>query len=55
MVAAFAVSFERRYPLQQALKYAVAVSAANTLTPTTGHYRPEDMQEIYSLVEAEIL
>ncbi|MCU6736509.1 1-phosphofructokinase [Diplocloster agilis] len=55
MVAAFAVSFERRYPLQQALKYAVAVSAANTLTPTTGHYRPEDMQEIYSLVEVEIL
>ena len=55
MVAAFAVGFERGYSLEEALKYAVAVSAANTLTTTTGHYRPEDMREIYERVEVEAL
>lgn len=55
MVAAFAVSFERGYSLKEALKYAVAVSAANTLTTTTGHYHPEDMRKIYNLIEVEAL
>ena len=37
MVAAFAVGFERGYSLEEALKYAVAVSAANTLTVSYTH------------------
>jgi len=47
MVAAFAVGLERGYEVEEMLRYAVAVSAANTLTMATGSFRTEDMERIY--------
>lgn len=46
MLAAFAVGFVRKYSISEALKYAVAVSAANALNMATGHFEMEDMQRI---------
>lgn len=51
MLAAFAVSFARGYEIQEALKYAVAVSAANALTMATGHFETADMERILPLVK----
>lgn len=53
MVAAFAVGFARGYGLEETLKYAVAVSAANALTMATGNYKPEDRDRILSQVTIE--
>lgn len=50
MVAAFAVGLERGYGPEEMLRYAVAVSAANTLTMETGSFRSEDMEAIYKEV-----
>lgn len=36
----------RSLPIQEALAYAVAVSAANAVNPETGHIRMEDVDEI---------
>lgn len=47
MVAAFAVGFARGYNTEESLKYAVAVSAANTLTMETGSFKNEDMKLLY--------
>lgn len=55
MVAAFAVGLKRDYKDEDALRYAIAVSAANTLTMTTGNFRKEDMEEIYRNVVIEKL
>ncbi|SCP99698.1 1-phosphofructokinase [Anaerobium acetethylicum] len=55
MVAAFAVGFERGYDITEMLRYAVAVSAANTLTMTTGNFQMEDMERIYREVAVERL
>jgi tagatose 6-phosphate kinase len=55
MVAAFAVSLKRDYKDEDALRYAIAVSAANTLTMTTGNFIKEDMEEIYRNVVIEKL
>ena len=53
MVAAFAVGFSRGYDMEETLRYAVAVSAANALTMATGNYRPEDRDRILPQVEIE--
>ncbi len=50
MVGAFAVGFVRGYSIWEALKYAVSVSAANTLTMTTGSFREEDRKRIFDQV-----
>jgi tagatose 6-phosphate kinase len=50
MVAAFAVGFARGYGTKESLRYAISVSAANTLTMTTGDFREEDRKEIYEKV-----
>lgn len=46
MVGAFAVAMERKMPIEKALAYAVAVSAANAINPETGHIRMEDVEKI---------
>lgn len=53
MVAAFAVGFARGYDMEETLRYAVAVSAANALTMATGNYKPEDRDRILPQVEIE--
>lgn len=53
MVAAFAVGFARGYGMEETLRYAVAVSAANALTMATGSYKPEDRDRILPQVEIE--
>nr|WP_263324379.1 1-phosphofructokinase [Neobacillus sp. Marseille-Q6967] len=50
MVAALAVGLAREYSIEEMLRYAIAVSAANTLTLTTGSFKEEDMKEIYDQV-----
>ena len=50
MVAAFAVGLAREYSMEETLKYAVAVSAANALTMQTGHYHTQDRDEILKKV-----
>ena len=42
MTAAFAVAFARGLSVQEALRYAIAVSAANAMTMETGSFREED-------------
>lgn len=51
MVAAFAVGFARGYKIEDTLKYAVAVSAANALTMKTGSFHTEEMEELKRKVE----
>lgn len=46
MVAAFAVGFARGYEIEDTLKYAVAVSAANALTMKTGSFDQEEMESL---------
>ncbi|QGQ47786.1 1-phosphofructokinase [Metabacillus sediminilitoris] len=50
MVAAFAVGLARKYQVEEMLRYAIAVSAANTLTMTTGNFKEEDMKVLYDQV-----
>jgi tagatose 6-phosphate kinase len=50
MVGAFAVGFARGYAIEEALRYAVSVSAANTLTMTTGNFNEDDRKAIYEKV-----
>lgn len=50
MVAAFAVGLAREYNVEEMLRYAIAVSAANTLTMTTGSFKEEDMKALYNQV-----
>lgn len=50
MVAALAVGLARGYDIEESLRYAVAVSAANTLTMTTGFFKKQDMESIYKNV-----
>jgi tagatose 6-phosphate kinase len=46
MVAAFAVSFSRGYPVEEALRFALAVSSANAMCKQTGFFYPADLQKI---------
>lgn len=48
MVAAFAVGLARKYDMEECLKYAVSVSAANALTMATGHFEGEDQKRLYA-------
>jgi tagatose 6-phosphate kinase len=50
MVAAFAVGLAREYSIEEMLRYAIAVSAANTLTMITGSFKEEDMNMLYDQV-----
>lgn len=47
MVAAFAVGLARNYSVEECLKYAVSVSAANALTMATGNFKEEDRAMLY--------
>lgn len=51
MVGAFAVALKREYTMEEALRYAVAVSAANVMTMSTGSFEPEVMEKIRKEVE----
>jgi len=50
MVAAFAVGLARGYQIEECLRFAISVSAANTLTMTTGSFLEEDRKAIYGNV-----
>ena len=51
MTAAFAVGLSRGYSIEETLRYAVAVSAANAMTMQTGNFRQKDMERILPEVE----
>lgn len=53
MVAAFAVAMKRRYEIEKALTYAIAVSAANAINPGTGQVQKEDINAILPKVTIE--
>lgn len=55
MVAAFAVGFARGYSIEESLKYAVSVSAANALTMATGNFKEADQKKIFEKVSVEKL
>jgi len=50
MVAGFAVAMSRGLGAQDALRLAVAVSAANALTTSTGSFEQQDFERLYPLV-----
>lgn len=47
MVAAFAVGLAKKDSVEECLKYAVSVSAANALTMATGNFKEEDRECLY--------
>lgn len=51
MVAGFAVGTARGWPVEETIRYAVAVSTANALTMETGSFRAEDLRQLLSQVE----
>lgn len=53
MVGAFAVALTRKLEVKEALRYAVAVSAANALTMATGSFEMGDMEEMLGKVVVE--
>lgn len=53
MVGAFAAAMERGLTAKEALRYAVAVSAASAMSPLTGDYDPVVFEEIYGEVSVE--
>lgn len=53
MVGAFAVGMMRQYEPKQALAYGVAVATANALSPNTGDFDPEVMEQIFDQVKVE--
>lgn len=55
MVAAFAVAYQRGYPPQKSLRYAVAVSAANACSEQTGYFEKMEMERIYPQVKVREL
>ena len=54
MVGAFAVALERALSPREALRYAVAVSAAAAMSPLTGDYDPAVFEEIYPQTIVEV-
>ena len=46
MTGAFAVAMERNLPAEEALRYAIAVSAASAMSPLTGDFDPEVYEKI---------
>lgn len=55
MVGAFAVAYERRFTAEEALKYAVAVAAANAMSERTGDFDPKVCGELSGQVVVERL
>lgn len=55
MVAAFAVALARRLPAQEAVRLALAVSAANALSLRTGWFCQEDLKRLMPQVSVEEL
>ena len=53
MVGAMAVALERGWSMQERMRYACAVSAANAMNLETGYFRKEDMEAIYEKVAVE--
>lgn len=53
MVGAFAVAMEQKLTAQEALHYAVAVSAASAMSPYTGHFDPAVFEKIREDVTVE--
>ena len=51
MIAAFAVALKRKLDKKECLKYAVAVSAANAMSPQTGNIETQVMESILKQVE----
>lgn len=50
MVAGFAVGFSRKLPVEEWLRMAVAVSAANALSLYTGDFDMRDYETLYPQV-----
>lgn len=55
MVAALAVSIVRKYDVETMIRYAISISAANTLSIKTAHFQEEDRKRIYEQVNVEKL
>ena len=55
MTAAFAVSVCRGMSDREALRYAVAVSAASAMCPGTGEVRQQDVKDLFSAVTVDSL
>jgi len=55
LVAGFAVGLCRQMPIEETIKLATAISAANAMRVETGYYRPEDLQVLLPLVKLERL
>jgi tagatose 6-phosphate kinase len=55
MVGAFAVALKQKKNIEEALAFAVAVSAANAMHPQTGHFYKKDMEAILPEVTVEKL
>lgn len=55
MVGAFAVALSKNFESKEALRYAVAVSAANALTMATGSFQVSDMQDLLPNVIIELI
>lgn len=55
LVAGFAVGLCRNMPIEDTIKLATAISAANAMRVETGYFRPEDMQELLPRVKVERL
>jgi len=55
MVGAFAVALKRGYESRQALRFAVAIAAANALSPSTGYFEQSQYEAILEKVIVEKL
>lgn len=55
MLAGLAVAFVRGAGIEDRIRYAVAISAANALTEETGAFRTEDLERLLGLVRVERL
>lgn len=53
MVGALAVALHRKYKPKKALQFAVAVAAANAMSPNTGDFAPEDCEKLLGEVTVE--
>ncbi len=53
MIAGFAVGFSREMPIEEIIKHASAISAANAMRMETGFFLPKDMQELIPQIKVE--
>ena len=47
MIAGFAVGFVRNLPIEETIRLASAISAANALRMETGYFLKEDMERLF--------